>query len=169
MMKGFTRIVTGVAATIASILLGLWFYGIVGAYFEPYVASKGISNFIGFAVIVMVISAAGSLAGRLLFTIAKKSGLGWLDRLLGGAIGFVRALLVAIALVAGLVAFTPKPPPQSVVDSRIAPYILDAAKVLVAIAPREWRDGFFKSYDQIQERWKKALSEGSKAIESQVQ
>lgn len=168
MMKGFARIVMGVAASIAGLFFALWFYGLAGSFFEPYVASKGISNFIGFVVILLGLSFLGSLGGRLIQFAAKKAGLGWLDRLLGAGVGFVRALLFAIAFVMILVAFTPKPPAKSVVESRFAPYILDASKLLVAIAPRELRDGFFRSYDEIKARWEKALKEGARAIESQV-
>jgi membrane protein required for colicin V production len=163
--KGFARIGIGAAATVLGILLAMWFYGTVGSIFLPYVAARQIANFIGFMAILVIVSAAGSLLGRLLAFVFKKIGLGWLDRLLGAAIGFVRALLVAIALVMILVAFTIKPPARSVVESQLAPYVLDAARVLAAIAPHEISDGFTKGYQKIRERWAQAVKTGGRLLE----
>ena len=56
-----------------------------------------------------------------------------------------------------LVAFAPKPPPQSVVGSAIAPYVIDAAHVIAAIAPREMREGFREGHERIRRIWKEAL------------
>lgn len=163
--RGFARIGIGAVATVLGILLATWFYGVVGSFFLPYVAAKQIANFIGFVSILVIVSAIGSLVGRLAAALFKKVGLGWLDRVLGAGIGFMRALLIAIALVMTLVAFAMKPPSRSVVESQLAPYVLDAAKVLAAIAPHEVSDAFTKGYAQIRERWGKALKQGGKILE----
>ena len=51
-------------------------------------------------------------------------------------------------------AFSPKPPPRSVVQSRLAPYVIDAAHVCAYLAPREVREGVRQSYES-QEAWRK--------------
>lgn len=166
--KGFARIGIGAAATFFGILFAIAFHGTVGAYFAEYVASRGIASFLGFIIILVGMSLLGSLLGRFVAYAFQQAGLGWLDRTLGAGAGFLRALLVAIAIVMALVAFTPDPPARSVVHSRIAPYVLDAARVLVSIAPREMSDSFLKSYDSIKDRWNQALHEGSRVLGSRV-
>ncbi len=154
--KGFARVGVGLAAAVAGVVLGIWFYGAVGYYFLPYVSSRGIANFIGFLIIFTGCLVAGALAGKLLAVLFRWAGLSWMDRTLGAAFGFVRGLLGAIALVLILMAFSSRPPPKSVAESRYAPYLIGAAEVIAEFAPREVRDGFLASYEKLKEFWEKA-------------
>ena len=165
-MRGFARLGIGAAVTFLGILFAIAFYGVVGSFFLPYVSAPGIAHFLGFVTILIAASLGGSLLGRLMSRVFKSIGLGWLDRLLGMGVGAVRALLIAVAIVMALVSFTPNPPAKSVVESSLAPYVLDAARVLVAIAPRELRDGFFRSYENIKDKWEHALRDGSKVLDT---
>jgi hypothetical protein len=54
-------------------------------------------------------------------------------------------------------AFSPKPPPSSVVESRVAPYVIGAARVMVSMAPREVKDGFIDSYEQVKKLWQSSV------------
>jgi len=83
--------------------------------------------------------------------------LGWMDRLLGAGFGFARAMLLAMGLLVALVSFAPHPPPMGVVQSRAAPFILEAARLVIAIAPAEISGRFQSSYQEIRARWKKAV------------
>ncbi|MBI4874676.1 MAG: CvpA family protein [Acidobacteria bacterium] len=160
-LRGIARAGVGIAATVIGLILGIWFYGSAGAFFLPYLSSRGLANFAGFLVVFFGILLLGSLVGWLISKLLKWAGLGWLDRLLGAAFGFLRGLLISIALVLALLAFAPKPPPQSVVQSRLAPYVIDAARVLVSIAPRELRDGFESSYERVKSIWRETLEKSA--------
>ncbi len=155
--KGFAREAIGLAAAVAGFLCALWFYGAAGSFLLPYVSHRGIANFIGFLLIVTGFLAAGALVAKLLSVLLKWAGFSWLDRLLGGVFGLVRGLVVAIALVLALLAFTPKPPPRAVVESRIAPYVIDAAHVCAYLAPREVREGVSDSYAKVKDAWAEFL------------
>jgi hypothetical protein len=63
----------------------------------------------------------------------------------------------AIALVLALMAFSPKPPPASVVRSRVAPYVIGAANACSYMAPNEVREGVRRSYEKIREAWREML------------
>ncbi len=106
----------------------------------------------------------GGLLGRLLAMLFKWVGLSWLDRLLGGVFGLVRGALVAAVVVMALLAFAPAPPPRSVVGSRIAPYAMDAARVMAALAPRELRDGVRQGYEKVKQIWSDTLKKGTQSI-----
>jgi membrane protein required for colicin V production len=155
--KGFARLVVGFVAAILGFLCGLWFYGSAGGFLLPYVSHKGIANFIGFLLIFLGVVLLGALVGRLLGMMLKWAGLSWLDRLLGGVFGLLRGLVFAIALVLALLAFTPKPPPRSVVESRMAPYVIEAANLCANLAPREVREGAVESYEKVKEAWAEML------------
>ena len=160
LVKGFARVGIGLAATIAGVILALWFYGSAGAFLQPYLSSRGLANFAGFCIVIFAVGLAGAFAGWVLSKLMKHAGLGWLDRLLGGAAGLVRGLVIGIALIMALMAFAVKPPPKSVSGSRLAPYVIEASRVMAAMAPRELKDGFQASYDQIKKIWAETWKRG---------
>ncbi|WP_321477793.1 CvpA family protein [uncultured Paludibaculum sp.] len=151
--RGFTRLAIGLAATLLGLLLASWFYGSVGAYFEPYLSSRALCNIVGFLLVFVGVQAAGGLLGWGLSRLFKWTGLGLLDRLLGALFGFIKATLIGIVLVMMLLAFPIKPIPASVAESSIAPYLIEASHVVVYLAPRELKDGFLASYERVKKLW----------------
>jgi membrane protein required for colicin V production len=162
---GLAREVVGFISMVAALVLAIWFYGTAGAMLLPYVSSPGIAHFCGFLIVFLGVLILGAITGRLLGRLMKVAGLSFVDRLLGAGFGVVRGLLISIALVLALLAFTPgKSPPNAVVHSRVAPYVIDAARVCAAIAPHELKDGFRKSYDQVKTIWGNALKKGIREL-----
>ena len=155
--KGFARVGLGLAAAILGVVLGIWFYGTAGYFFLPYVSHSGIANFIGFSIIFVGCIIAGALLGNGLARLFKWAGLGWVDRILGCIFGTLRGLIACIALVLILIAFSPNPPPRSVERSHWAPYLVGAANVFAEMAPRELRDAFFESYNELKKVWDQAI------------
>jgi len=162
---GLAREVVGLFSMIAALVLAIWFYGTAGSFLRPYVSAPGIANFCGFLIVFCGVLILGALIGKLLSRMMKVAGLSFVDRLLGAGFGAVRGLLVSIALVLALLAFTPgKSPPNAVVHSRVAPYVIDAARVVAAVAPHELKDGFRKSYEQVKSIWGTALKKGIREL-----
>jgi uncharacterized membrane protein required for colicin V production len=64
------------------------------------------------------------------------TGLSIVDHLLGAGFGLLRGLLVAVAFVMGVMAFSKDgTPPRAIEESRVAPYVSQAARVFAAMAP----------------------------------
>ena len=166
--KGLTREVIGLVAVVAGIFLGTWLYSTTGAWIEPHVSSRAVANFCGFLVVFFGIMLLGSLVGVILSRLLRVTGLSFFDRLLGAAFGVIRGVLVAAGLVMAILAFAPGAkagtPPESVANSRLAPYVIGAARVFVAAAPREMKDGFRKSYAQVKSRWEESLKKGIQKV-----
>ena len=162
--KGFTREVIGLVAAVAALLCGSWFYRIAGDVVRPWVGSREVANLCGFLLIVAAVIVLGWLVSLLVSRMMKAVGLSWLDRLLGLAFGVARGVIVCVAVITAIVAFAPgadaKTPPQAVVQSTVAPYIIDAAHVLTLAAPKELRDGFARRYEQVKRMWEDALKHG---------
>jgi membrane protein required for colicin V production len=160
-MKGFSREVIGLVAVVAAIVLGSWFYGVGGALFRPYVSSPAVANFCGFVVIFLGILLVGRLVAAVTGRFVKAARLSFFDRMLGACFGVVRGILLCIALVMIVMAFPAgDAAPRSIVESRAAPYVIDASRVLAATAPYELKEGFHKSYKRVKEIWQNALREG---------
>lgn len=162
--KGFIRIGVGFIAAIAGIVLASWFYGTAAAWLIPYVTSPGVANFLGFLTVLAIVLTFGSLLGMLLVRMFKLVGLSWLDRLLGGLFGAVRGLLVSVALLMIMLAFAPARTHNAVVDSYFAPYVMESAHVLSAVAPFELKDGFRKGYEEIKKAWDATIKKKTKKL-----
>ncbi len=132
--KGFTRELIGLVAAVAGLLCGIWFYRMAGASVRPYVSSRDVANLCGFLLIFLGVIFLGWLVSFAVGRMVKAVGLSWLDRLLGMIFGFVRGVIVCVAIITAVMAFVPgadaKSPPESVVESRVAPYVIDTAHIL---------------------------------------
>lgn len=158
--KGFSREIIGLVFSVVALFTGIWFYGSAGSFLLPYVSSPGIAKFCGFILVFFGVLLAGSLLSFAFSKVVKAAGLSWLDRLLGGAFGLVRGVIISVAILTAIMAFAPgaKPgsPPDSIVSSRVAPYVIDAAHVLTAVAPKELKDEFATRYEQVKKIWQDA-------------
>jgi len=148
--KGFSREIVGLAASLAALVLGMWFYGMAGSFIAPYVSSARTANLLGFVLVVVAVLLLGSLVGWIVSRFLRTIGLSFFDRLLGAAFGLLRGLLITIAVLTAVMAFGPRtvndPAPEAVVHSKIAPYILEASRWFVAIAPMELKQSFRERY-----------------------
>jgi membrane protein required for colicin V production len=162
--RGLTREVIGLVSVVVGILLAAWLYGTVGALVEPHVSSHSLANLCGFLIVFVGVMLLGSLVSWVLSKLLKITGLSFFDRLLGAAFGVVRGLLIAAALVMAMLAFAPEAKADAVANSRLAPYVIGAARVFVAAAPREMKDGFHKSYEQVKNRWAETLKKGIQKV-----
>jgi membrane protein required for colicin V production len=159
--KGFSREIIGLVAVVLAIVLGIWFYGTAGAVFEPYLNSPSAAHFAGFFVVFLIVMLLGALVSAIIGRFLQVTGLSIFDHLLGAAFGLARGLLIGVALIMGLMAFSASGhPPSSVVGSRTAPYVVDAARMVASIAPHEVREGFRKTYSEVKSAWEKTLEDG---------
>jgi membrane protein required for colicin V production len=155
--KGLSREVIGLVTVILALVLGIWLYGFAGGYLLPYLSSRAVANFAGFAIIFCGVMVLGSLVSFIVGKFLKVTGLSIFDHALGAGFGVVRGVLVSVALVMGIMAFSQgERPPEAVVQSRTAPYVVDAARVVVALAPFELKEGFRKTYARVKTAWEEA-------------
>jgi membrane protein required for colicin V production len=159
--KGLTREILGLVSVVLALLLAVWFYGSAGSLFAPYLSSRGLANLAGFLTVFAGVMLLGSLVSFALGKFLKVTGLSIVDHLLGAAFGALRGTLVAVVLIMAIMAFSSgDKPPESVVHSRVAPYVARASHVLASIAPHEVREGFRKTYEQVRAAWGGLLDHG---------
>ncbi|HUI54552.1 MAG TPA: CvpA family protein, partial [Bryobacteraceae bacterium] len=159
--KGLSRELIGLASVVAGLLLGSWFYGSVAAYLAPHLSSRKTANFLGFLIVFCGILMLGALVSWILGKFLKVTGLSFFDHVLGAGFGILRGTLIGVALLMAVLAFSESgKPPDSVVHSRVAPYVAGAARIFVAMAPHELKEGFRKTYGQAREAWERAWKNG---------
>lgn len=161
--KGLSREVIGLVAVVLALLSGIWFYGTAGSFLLHYLSSRTAANLAGFLVVFCGVMLLGSVVSWVTGKFLRVTGLSFFDHLLGAAFGVARGVLIAVAVITGIMAFTPAgKAPASVVDSRMAPYVVTGARVFVAMAPHELKQGFRESYVQVKAAWGKALEKGAR-------
>ena len=151
--KGFAREVIGLAAAILALVFGMWFYGTAGLLVEPFTGPGRVASMLGFLLIFVAVLIAGTLLGWVVKRFLSAVGLSVFDRLLGAVFGLARGALIATAVLTAYMAFGSHPEGQSapaaVVNSKLAPYLLEASRVFVSIAPMDLKSGFRKEYEQV--------------------
>ena len=158
--KGFSREVIGLVSVVVALVLGIWFYGTAGAYLIPYLSSRSAANFGGFLLVFCGVLFIGGLVSFVVGKFLKVTGLSIFDHALGAAFGAARGIVISIALIMAIIAFSPGgQTPGSVVHSTIAPYVTGAAGVIASIAPHDVREGFHETYAHVKETWHSALRE----------
>jgi membrane protein required for colicin V production len=163
--KGLSREIIGLVSVVLAILLGIWFYGMAGALFEPHLSSRAAAHFAGFVVVFTGVLLLGAAVSAIVGKFLKVTGLSIFDRILGAGFGLARGVLIGIALIMGIMAFsTTGAAPSSVVESRTAPYVVDAARLIASMAPHELREGFRKTYAQVKSAWEKTLEDGIRKL-----
>jgi membrane protein required for colicin V production len=163
--KGLTREIVGLIAVVLALLLGIWFYGSAGGFLAPYLSSRSLANFVGFFLVFVGVMLLGGVVNFILGRFLKVTGLSIVDHLLGAAFGAARGVLISVALIMGIMAFSPDAhAPESVVRSRMAPYVVDAARAIASLAPHELKDGFRKTYAQVKQAWGSAIKDGVRSV-----
>jgi len=160
---GLARVIIGFVATIAAFLTGFWCYRMVAAKLGPWIANTSVANFAGFFIVFFAVLLLGSLIASTLSKLFEWVGLSWLNRVLGGAAGFFRGIILIAAVVDILVAFAPSPTPEMLQHSIVVPYVSNVAGWLVDLAPRSLKDAFDQQMQNLREYWANPSGKHSQA------
>jgi membrane protein required for colicin V production len=159
--RGFSRQIIGLAAGVVALILGIWLYGTAGAWLLPYVSSPVIAKAAGFILIFCGVLMLGGLISYVVSRFLTVTGLSFFDHVLGAGFGLLRWAVLAIAIVMGAMAFSRgEKAPDAIVESRLAPYVVDVARLVAAMAPYDLKAGFHKTYDQVKAAWGSAIDKG---------
>lgn len=165
--RGLSGQIIGLITGVLALLLSIWFYGTAGYYLLPYVSSRTMANAGGFALVFCGVLLLGALVSFVVGKFLRATGLSILDHLVGAAFGLLRGLVFAIAIVMGAMAFSRgQAPPKAIVDSSMAPYVVDAARMFAAMAPHDLKEGYRRTYAQVKSAWSGALANGIRKLPS---
>ena len=163
--RGLSRQIIGLISGVLALLLSIWFYGTAGYYLLPYASSRTMANACGFALVFCGVLLLGSLVSFVTGRFLQVTGLSVVDHVLGAGFGLLRGLVCSVALIMGAMAFSHgEKPPEAIVESRMAPYVVDAARFFASLAPHDLKEGFRKTYAQVKSAWSDALQKGIRKL-----
>ena len=143
--SGFFQEAFHLAGLMAGYLVAAWQYQRLAGWFEKYLKSPWLAESAGFLVIFFAVVAAAGIAGQTARWVMKKSGLRFVDRLLGGALGFLRGCLIVAVIAVSMTAFTPTS--RWLAGSEWAPYFQAVGRAAIWVAPAELRARFYQGLD----------------------
>ena len=150
--KGFVREVLGLITVVSAGLIASWTYRGVSSTFKDVVRTENLALFLGFSVIFLATLIAGFLIIWLINRFMKFAKVGWADRLLGAAFGFIRGWLISALLLLALTAFEVQT--ESIKNSRLAPYFLPGSRLIAIVTPYELKAKFLVGYRALERWWR---------------
>lgn len=132
-LRGAIKMLFSLGGVIAGILIASWNCLAFARVLNQWILNLAAAQITSFILILLLVMAVFTLAAALLRRTAAAVGLGFFDRLLGAALGLLRGILLGIAAMMVITAFSPKSP--WVTGSRLAPYFLAGAHEVSFVVP----------------------------------
>jgi membrane protein required for colicin V production len=127
MIIGIIRSVCDIIGIVMAYILAVSFSGLLG-----------MPRFVAFLLIFIVIVVAVHILGRIISKAIRSTPLGTIDRLLGGALGLIKGLVICFVFL--LILLLLKQPNTAVQRSSIAPWILKCGVGASQVLPSKWSD-----------------------------
>jgi len=134
--NGFIRELVSLSAAILAIPMAGIFYPHLFRKLSPIITNHTAAYLISFLAILAGVIIAGQVAAHLLKRTVTLLNLGAVDKLAGGAFGFIKIVIIIQVILIALVRF-PSPDLQSSIDSSAAASkLLDTAPAVLAFLPK---------------------------------
>ena len=138
LVQGFLR----TACSLIGLLLGLsiasWNYHIVANALSPLIHSEATANIIGFIVIAVLVMLACNVLGNMLAKAMEWMGLGCLDMIFGGLLGFAQGFALITIMLLGILAFFPKT--DWMAGAKLPPLFFGACHLSTHVTPSDLAD-----------------------------
>jgi len=146
-VRGFFLEVFSLAGLFVGLIVASEEYGPVASWLQRWAgrwtsstaaARQDMTELAAFLLLSLGVMLLATLVGRLLRGAVRQVGLGFLDRILGAGLGFIKGCVVITLVVMAITAFLPQA--DFVKRSRLAPLFVDAAHQASHITPVELGD-----------------------------
>jgi len=141
--RGLMRIVIGLLSIVVAFFLASHFQDPVAAFFTGHHVGQTTARIAAYVVIFLGTMIAGGVVAWIVGKILKLAMLSWADRLAGGAVGILGAMLAGAFLVHPLASSAPGGS-NLLAGSKLAPYLATVADMGNKLAP----DAVAKRYDE---------------------
>ncbi len=131
----------GIAGVLAGFLVASRYHELLSKQLLQAFPNLGGSQLISLIVLFALTWFCVAVAGFWVARLAHRTGLGFLDRLLGGALGAGKALILAAIIITALTLFLP-PKSEILSKSLAAPHVKDGARILVGLVPESLQRSF---------------------------
>ncbi len=153
--RGFIREITSLAGVLIAIWTANKFQPQLTLILKNYLSSFPFLPLVSFAIIFASVIILSIIAAILLKKIVHKILLGWIDRIFGGGIAALKALILTYLVIILLTFFLPSKAPL-IARSKLAPLIVSSYQALVElISPdlyQKWKKKFILEEKKISQK-----------------
>ena len=154
-LRGLTRLLIGVGALVAAFMLAAQFHWQVAVSMARVVEmTEPVANLVAYLAIFLGTMLAGALVASALGRLLRASMLGWADRLAGGAVGLVTALLAAALVILPVVAYAPSGA-AVLRNSVLAPYVTVVADIANPLVPDRLAGQYRDKMESLRQYWQR--------------
>ena len=151
--RGLARTVLDILGLLAAFLVASRFAGRAAAWFAFTGWSDEARTLLGYVTLFGLVVLAAELAGWLVRKFLKAAKLGFVDRLAGGAVGLVAAVLAAALLILPVVAYSSAG--ESLLDrSSLAPYVVAVADLAATVVPDDLEQRYRSGVERLRKHWR---------------
>ncbi len=176
--RGLVRILIGILTLVVAFFLASRYQDQIATVLTSRHVSEGPARIAAYVLVFMATMVAGGLVAWAVGKLLKLAMLSFPDRLAGGALGIVAALLAAAFLVHPIVASSPEGS-RLLATSKLAPYVTVVADLGNVMAPdavakrydqgleslrRVWRGEAAVPVEKVKKALTKAIEKGEKAV-----
>ena len=138
LIRGFVREVVGLVGLVAAVVFSAAAYAPLAAFLRNLTGQN--TDWwepVSFAIILVAVMLVFFYIGRLLSKLVEVGPLSFVNRLLGGAAGLVKGILVCFLLLNIMLLLTPMGMPAPLQESWLRPRVLRAGDYLLSLVPEK--------------------------------
>lgn len=151
-VKGFVKQIFGLLSVIIGLILAISLYSQFSWIYRGLVKHEILAHFLGFLTVFFAVLCLGWIASRTLSKLVK-GPIKLLDKVLGGALGFLKGVLICGVIVFALLVFPIDK--KALKQSQISPVCLKMTRVIIGLIPKELKEKFKEAYKEISRRVEK--------------
>jgi membrane protein required for colicin V production len=150
--KGMVKQLVALAGVVAGYMMAMRFYEPASHFFTSF--RPGTAKVISFIAIFAVCIVCAHIIGELVGKLFGISGLGLLNRIGGGLVGFLKGCVIVSLAAMAVIAFHPTNNTLFKGSSTIK-YILPVVEVMKSISPEDVKSRYNKEVEKVKSTWSK--------------
>jgi len=147
--KGFLQQLFSILTVILGLILAHNFYSRVSWLYHRFISYQLLAHFLGFLTIFLAVLGLGLSASFFLYKLAK-GPVKLLNNVLGGVFGLLTGILICGVVVFAFSVFPVDK--KALKKSRLSSPSLRMTKAIISLIPRELREKFRETYQEVTER-----------------
>ncbi|MDY0042052.1 MAG: CvpA family protein [Desulforhabdus sp.] len=152
--RGAVSQVFGIAGVLGGFLLAAHFYEGLALRLSQAFPKLAAIGAISFGILFLLTWFCIGVIGFWLAQFLHRSGMGFLDRLFGGVVGFGKAVVLGVVIISVLTFFL-SPQSSLVLKSYLAPHVQQIARIVIAATPASVQQLFDRKRIEFQSQWAK--------------
>ncbi len=155
---GFSRTISGLLGVICGFWVAANQYYFVSQKLQIFMKNEMWRDLLAFFLLFVVVYLVFAIAGIIIKGLFRVLRLSWMDRILGGAFGFLKALLISAIIIFILTLTLPDKSPL-LAKSYLYPRVSNLSRIMTDMVPKDLKAKFMWKWRKIEMRFHRGRRE----------